>query len=360
MVAIGIPILILEMYLGNNSQIKPHKYFKQSPVLKPLRQLPFVTNFLILSFYSVIAAWVLMSLCISVRDLVLGSETMDYSGVISHPVWLSFMSLGFMGITGYVCFKGVRAGIDKLNVVVMPALLGILIALVVYCGFEGYLSKGFTYMFAFGKVDLTWNLFTGALGHAFFTLSLGTGVIWTYGQYIQREGKRPIQSCVKHSLIIAAADTGFALLVGLIIFSVMLGANMEIVGVPDLIFRALPVVFSKIPFGPFIEVVFFLLVFFCALTSSVSLFEVMRKQNTKRETVRLVLLTSAMSVLTVLSLSDPKAITILGATPFVHFDNVTTRMLMPFFGLLVFCIATYELVFARLRMKKPVPVPVEE
>lgn len=353
---IGIPVLVFEMILGNTTQMTPRAYFKHTRILKIFRHLPALNNTLILSFYAVISGWILLALLLSVQKALTGQETLNYHLMVNYPWSLGLAGLLFVAITATICQRGIRDGIEKLNVIVLPMLMVIILGLVAYCFGHGFLSLGFDYMFGARNVSLSVGLVSAALGHAFFTLSLGTGVVWTYGHFLAKERHKPVASGIQNGLIIAGADTAFALLIGLIIFSVLLGTHMNAAGGPDLIFRVLPVVFSKIPLGSVIEIVFFVLVFVCALTSSVSMFEVMRHTRTVRETIRLGLLTWALSILTVVSLNTPSTITVFGATPFVHFDTITTRVLMPLFGILVFGTAIIRGVLA-IKARRPLKTP---
>ncbi len=339
LVIIGLPVLMCEMYLGNQTQTHPKTFFKSKKWLNPIRHLPVFSNTLLLGFYAAISGWVFMALVLSVKDLFTGTETLSYSHLTSQPVYLTLATFAFIVLTAIVCRMGVQKGIERLNTVALSVLLFILLGLLGYCASAGYLSQGLSYMFQFGEINLTFDLVTTALGHAFFTLSLGTGVVWTYGRYLARETKTPIESTTTNALLIALADTAFALMVGTIIFSILLGTGTGISGGPDLIFRALPLVFSKISGGALVEVIFFLMVFACCITSSVSMFEVMLVRNTFKNVVKLCIISFALNILTIMSLSAPEMITFFGDTFFGHSDKLLTKILMPFFGLLVVIIA---------------------
>jgi neurotransmitter:Na+ symporter, NSS family len=358
LVAVGLPVLVLEMYMGNNSQLRPGAFLKKTSRFKIFQHLPFATNLLILSFYAVIGAWVTMALVISVKDLLIGTQTLDYSTLIQNPVLLALTSIAVVFATAGICIRGVKKGIELLNMITMPLLLIIMLILVGYCVQSGFIGAGIAYMFNFGEINITAGLISTALGHAFFTLSLGSGIVWTYGSLLAKEGKNPLKTTVGHSIIIALSDTGFALLMGVIIFSMVFGANLEVAAGPGLIFAVLPKVFSSIPGGAIIEAAFFFLVLCCCLTSSVSMFEVMMSKQAAKTNWKLAGWISAMSMLTVGSLSAPTLFTWFGMTPFGLFDDITTRVFMPLFGILVVLVGVPS-IFPMFKKKTDTPLAIE-
>ena len=250
------------------------------------RQLAFLTGclavvsgFLILSFYSVVAGWAIHFLFISAGDLVdslLGSNSPSLLGVdgifgsVAGNAGLSSMwhSIFMLCTVGVVMF-GIRGGIEGLCKKLMPALVLMLLGMLVYVARTGGLAESAAFLFTPDFSKLTPDAVLEALGHAFFTLSLGMGAMVTYGSYLKSERR-----IVTDGVIIAGLDTGIALLAGLVIFSVVFAGGLEPSAGPGLIFETLPSLFIDMTGGMIVATAFFLLVFFAAWSSAVSLLEV--------------------------------------------------------------------------------------
>jgi NSS family neurotransmitter:Na+ symporter len=189
----------------------------------------------------------------------------------------------FMVMTMVVVARGVRGGLEKAVRVLMPALLVLLIVLVGYAFKEGDFMRGLDFLFTpdFDKLFLACQeiageqrcSFTGspvlvAMGHAFFTLSLGMGAIMVYGSYMPSSS-----SIAASAILIALLDTMVALLAGMAIFPIVFANGLEPGAGPGLIFQTLPIAFGAMPGGRFFGSLFFVLLVFAAWTSAISLIE---------------------------------------------------------------------------------------
>jgi NSS family neurotransmitter:Na+ symporter len=173
-----------------------------------------------------------------------------------------------MLITMQVVMQGVQAGLEKAVRFLMPALFFILMILVGYAMSSGAYEQGMTFLFNpdFSKIDA--DAVLTAMGHAFFTLSLGMGAIMVYGSYLPNH-----VSIAKTTFFIAGADTIVALLAGIAIFPLVFANGLEASSGPGLIFQTLPLAFGHMGGGWLFGILFFVLLFFAALTSSISLIE---------------------------------------------------------------------------------------
>ncbi len=271
---VGLPLMIAEFMIGRHAQENPVGAFQRlhrngSP-WQITGWLGVASGFIILAFYSVVAGWALAYIF---KALVGFTGTPDqiqsqFTALIDSPFWSIFWHTIFMALTIGIVLGGIREGIERWSKILMPALLIILIGLVFYGLFDtdgGTRAINFLFQPDFSKLSAEGML--SALGHAFFTLSLGMGAMITYGSYMER-GSRLVRDAVTISIL----DTVIALLAGLAIFSMVFAYNLEPGAGPGLIFQTLPVLFAQT--GPLISVPFFILLTFAALSSAISLLEV--------------------------------------------------------------------------------------
>lgn len=272
---IGFPVMVGEISLGRHTRSNPYgAYLKTGNKNWALVGILGVAcGFMILSFYNVIAGWAFgYFLKISFGDLLneadFGAFFGSYVGQIGE---LFFFSLAFMAITAFVVMRGVQKGIESAAKILMPVLLAILLGLIIYAltlpgsweGVEYYLKPDFS------KLNL--DVINSAMGHAFFSLSLGMGALITYGSYIGKQ-----DNITSSAAIVTVADTGVAFLAGMLLLPLMFAMDLEAAQGPSLIFVVLPKAFAEM--GPIVGKVvggsFFLLVCVAALTSTISLLEV--------------------------------------------------------------------------------------
>lgn len=296
---IGIPIMLAELALGRRGRQSPVNTMQQlaqeagaHPAWGLLGWSGMVAGCLILSYYSVVAGEV-MAYSFRAGSGVFNQQSVDgvkgiFSALVSDPEKLLAWHTLFMALTILSVAKGVRGGLEKTVVLLMPALFIILIFLVIYAMGSGGFEKALHFMFipdtdkflyarndlgqylmdAEGNKIFTWKPMMVAMGHAFFTLSLGMGAIMMYGSYLNR-----YVSIGKMTLVIVGLDTLVALLAGLAIFPLVFANGLNPAAGPGLIFETLPLAFGNMQGGVFIGTLFFVLLFFAALSSAISLIE---------------------------------------------------------------------------------------
>jgi NSS family neurotransmitter:Na+ symporter len=274
---IGIPIMMAEIMLGRRGKQSPINTMAtlargegRNPGWVWLGWMGVLAGFLILSYYSVIAGWA-MSYVFRISGGIFLGVTADganriFTDLVSDPERLLAWHTIFMVMTMMVVARGVKQGLEKAVTFLMPLLFGLLIVIVIYAMTTGYFMEGLRFLFTPGTIDGKAILI--AMGHAFFTLSLGMGAIMVYGSYLSDE-----HSITQASMLIALADTVVALLAGMAIFPIVFAYGLEPGAGPGLIFRTLPIAFGHMPGGTMVGVLFFTLLVFAAWTSAISLIE---------------------------------------------------------------------------------------
>lgn len=232
-----------------------------------------LAGFVILSYYSVVAGWTIGYTFkaalhhLNFTDVRTAEE--QFGLFVGNPALSIGCHFLFMLSCVVIVYKGVKSGIERASKILMPVLFLILVLLIIRAltlpgamkGVQFYLSPDFS--------KITAESVLIALGHAFFSLSLGMGAMITYGSYVERE-----QNLFMASLSVAVLDTLVALMAGLAIFPALFAQGFEPNAGPGLVFQVLPTVFNQIPFGVFWAVLFFILLYIAALTSGISLLEV--------------------------------------------------------------------------------------
>lgn len=231
-----------------------------------------VASFLMLAFYSVVAGWTIYFFALSlglIPDAEFGNPDV-FDAMSSTASTATVCHTIFMLMTVGVVMLGIHSGIEFLCKTLMPVLFAILAAMLVYVGFTAELGQSLSFLFRPDFSKLGSSAVLEALGHAFFTLSLGMGAMVTYGSYLKEE-----QRVIRDSVAIALLDTAVALLAGAVIFAVVFAKEgLEPSAGPGLLFRTLPSLFVEMPGGRFVASVFFGLVVFAAWSSAISLLEV--------------------------------------------------------------------------------------
>lgn len=231
-----------------------------------------LAGILIMSFYSVIAGWgvsYMMEAALGHFNGLTGETAGAKLGdLLGNPLQLTIWHTIFSAMTAFVVARGVRSGLEKAVQILMPALFILLLIMVGYAISTGYFMQGVKFLFAVDFAKLTPEAVLTALGHAFFTLSLGMGAIMVYGSYMPKDA-----SIAKTTFVIAILDTVVALLAGLAIFPLVFANGLEAGAGPGLVFVTLPIAFGEMFGGAFFGTMFFLLLVFAAWTSAISLIE---------------------------------------------------------------------------------------
>lgn len=366
-VLIAMPLLLAESLIGRHGQrstIASAAYLarqsKASPMWSVLAVIGLIANTAILTFYCVVAGWVVYFIGTSTADLIgaisAGTPLAGaYAGdsveqiqqlmptLFANPVLLVGLQLAFVIVTTWIVARGVKGGIEVAATWLMPAFFFLLIGITVYAAVIGDFGAALAFLFTpdFERA-LHPGVLSSALGQAFFSLSLGGGAMIAYGAYASRD-----TNLAQTSGMIAFADTAVAIIAGLAIFPIVFSVGMEPDGGPTLMFQTLPAAFHAMPGGAIVGLLFFVLALFAALTSSVSLLEISVGWVTEKFGVSrvkaawsigiLVFLIGLLSALSFNILADQRPMAGVpgfeNATWFDAIDGVTGRLLLPLSGL---------------------------
>ena len=272
---IGLPIMISEIIIGRkagNSPINAMKNValesKKSSMWQVVGWSGIFAGILILSFYSVIAGICLNYIFISATSSGTISSPDQFSSVISSPANLIIWHTIFMVMTALIVSAGIKDGIGRMVKILMPMLGFLMIFMVIYSMINGDFTKALSFLFAPDFSDVTSDTLLQAMGQAFFSLSLGMGSIMAYGAYMPKD-----QQVASSSFTVASLDTLIAMLAGLAIFPIIFAFNLEPNSGPGLVFVSMLSAFNQMQFGQLIGPLFFILLSVAALSSSISLLE---------------------------------------------------------------------------------------
>ncbi len=360
---VGIPVMMAEVMLGRRGRQSPintmttlSREEQASKAWSLVGWSGVVAGFLILSYYSVIAGWALGYVARAAggafNGLDAGGIENLFNGLVGDPERQLTWHTLFMLMTMFVVAKGVKAGLEKAVTYLMPALFVLLIVMVGYAVNTGHFKEGLDFLFTpdFNKLlyscrvvegleqcELSGSPILTALGHAFFTLSLGMGAIMVYGSYMPK--KASITGAV---LLITFLDTLVALLAGMAIFPIVFANGLEPAAGPGLIFQTLPIAFGAMPGGQFFGTLFFLLLVFAAWSSAISLIEPAvawlvenRGMTRVRASVWFGGITWLLGLGTIFSFNLGSHIKIWNKTFFDLLDYLTANILLPLGGLLI-------------------------
>ena len=273
---IGIPMIMAELSLGRASKKNIVATFS---TLAPgsrwwlVGYLALATVFIILSFYSVIAGWALIYSAGSVLGLFSGLDTGGlteiHNQLIGHPVIPVVGQAIFILATIIIVLAGVTGGIERISKVLMPGILAILLVLLVRTLLLENALEGVLWFIRPNLELLTFNTALDAVGQVFFSFSLGMGAILTYGSYLPSREDIP-----RSSFLIGFSDVAIAVLMGLIVIPALFAFDIEPGIGPGIVFVTLPAIFNTLPAAIVWSSLFFLMLSFAALTSYVSLMEV--------------------------------------------------------------------------------------
>ncbi|MEH6577320.1 MAG: sodium-dependent transporter [Amphritea sp.] len=348
---IGIPVMMAEIMIGRRAQKNPAEAMQTlaleanaSRLWKSVGWMGVICGFLILSFYTVIAGWAVSYVFTSASgafvDITPDQAGAMFGGMLADPIRLLSWSTIVVIATMYIVGRGVNAGLEKAVNFMMPGLLVLILIMVGYAMSTGHFIEGVEFLFAPDFSKLTTESVLVALGHAFFTLSLASGAIMTYGSYLPRN-----TSIVKTSIAVGFVDTAVALLAGLAIFPIVFAYGLEPGAGPGLIFVTLPIAFGQMPFGIVFGTLFFVMLSIAALTSAISLIEPAISWLTeKRQFSRFkACVTSGLALWTlglgtVFSFNIWEEHKLFGKTFFDLIDFLTANLMMPLGGL---CVAIF-------------------
>ena len=359
---LGLPLLVSEFVLGREGRTSPITTMQQLAKIGQAHPLwvivgwnSVIASLLIFSYYDVIAGWAL-KYAVEYSAQALGvipaltspkEAIIHWQGFLAHPWQLIAFQTTFLIITVAIIAQGVTKGLEQVALRLIPLLFVLLLALLVYSMIEGEFLKSVEYMFSPKWEMLGTKGVLAALGHAFFTLSLGMGVMMVYGAYLPANVSIPTTA-----ITIALLDTLVAIIAGLAIFSIVFASpGLETSAGPSLLFVTLASAFSTVPGGTLFGAVFFILLSIAALTSLISLSEpvlawVVERYNANRTRVAITIGVGAwvVGLGTAFSFNLWQDWHLIGGLNYFELtDYITANILLPVGGLFILLFAGWLL-----------------
>jgi NSS family neurotransmitter:Na+ symporter len=276
---IATPLLVAEFAIGRRSQESPPRAAgvlalasRRSPYWNAIGVLGTLATFMIMSFYTVIAGWVLAYTWRLGSGALAGRDRPAIAGLwrefLSNPWQVGIWHLAFIGLVTLISARGLNQGIETANQVRAPALLGLLLILVMYALAIGDVKNGLAFAFSPNLAAINSQVILAAIGQAFFATGVGMAMMIAYGSYVERG-----TSLLRCALIIVGSILLVSMLATLIIFPLVFRYGMDPAQGTELVFEVLPTLFAEMPAGRLIGTLFFLLLVFAALTPSLAGFE---------------------------------------------------------------------------------------
>ena len=343
---IGVPILVMEWLIGRRAQKNPIQAMEhvalqegRSRHWKWLGLVGILGAFLILSFYSVIGGWALDYLFRTGSGTFQGMNGEQtgavFNGFLGDAGSLLLWHTVFMGLTMAIVAMGVTGGLERASRIMMPGLVLVLLILVGYGVTTGAAGRAAEFLFTPNWSAINGQVVLAALGHAFFTLSLGMGIMTAYGAYLGQN-----VNLLGTARTVVLLDTTIALMAGMAIFPLVFSHHLEPSAGPGLIFVTLPIAFGNMTGGTVLGALFFILLSFAALTSSMSLLEPVvalleEKTPLGRKSATLVAgsVIWLLGVASLLSFNHWSDIQIMGNNIFDFLDKLTSKFMLPLTGL---------------------------
>ncbi|MBF2754155.1 MAG: sodium-dependent transporter [Gammaproteobacteria bacterium AqS3] len=345
---LGVPLMLGELGLGRSSRKSPLSTIMDINRERGLPKgldlagwIPQIGSISILTFYSVIAGWSLLYILYSLMGVFSGIDAAGseevFTGLLGSAGVMILGHTVFMALTAFIIARGAVAGIARSIGWLMPLLLTMVVIMLGYSMFSGEFARGVAYLFTPDFSKVTPAAISEALGHAFFSLSLGMGAIMVYGSYMQNQENIPVTGTT-----VSLLDMVLALGMGLVVFPVVFAYGLEPSAGPGLIFQSVPLAMGNLPLGDIFNVVFFSLVAFAALSSSISLLEptvamIEERVQTSRPVITVIVAggTWLVGIAAALSFNHWDEIKIFGAGIFDALDFVSGQILLPLGGLVV-------------------------
>lgn len=340
---ISVPLMITEFSIGRSAQRNSMRAFRKLTSHKRWGLLGFIgiaSALLILSFYSVIAGWAMEYLFESFKGsyLSLGSEqiTQNFNSFIASG-WRSVIwTLLFVTCTAVIVSFGIEKGIERYNKLLMPVMFMIIVGMVVNSFFMPGFREAAAFLMTPDFSKITGKVWLEALGQSFFSMSIGLGAMVTYGSYISKR-----ENLFKVAGTVAISDLTVAVLSGLAIFPAVFSYGISPTSGPELVFLTLPNIFAQMPGGYVVSILFFFLLCGAAITSTISLVEVLTAfvseefRLKRRSAIGVVVATVAMlSTICALSQMPDSQLKIGGMNIFDIFDHATSNYMLPIGGML--------------------------
>jgi len=342
--AIGIPVMTSEFVIGRAAQLNPYGAFKMISPGKPwylIGLMGIAAAFMILAFYTTVAGWTLEYFYQALTGNLSGKTDSELTGMFDSFLKGSFRPLLwfliFMSFTALIILSGVKKGIERYTKILMPLLLVLLILLCVRSLTLKGSGEGLRFLFHPDFSKITPKVILEALGQAFFSLSIGMGTLITYGSYIRKN-----ENLAFSALFVGIADTLIAVIAGIAIFPAVFALGGSPTSGTGLVFIVLPGIFEKMPFGDIFALLFFVLLAVAAITSTISMLEVIvaylveeLKMTRRKATIAATLSVSVLGMVTVLSLGSLSNFKIIGRNLFEFLEFMTTNIMLPLGGLCI-------------------------
>lgn len=359
--AIGIPVMLSEFVIGRSAQLNPYGAFKKLAPGRPWFLIGIMgvgAAFMILAFYAAVAGWTLEYVFQSVKNGFTGKSPDELSTMFDEfrqdslrpVIWF----LVFMSLTAWIVISGVRKGIEKYTKILMPILLVILVVLCIRAITLPGAGAGLSFLFKpdFSKINAETIL--KALGQAFFSLSIGMGTLITYGSYIKKN-----DNLATTAVSVSFADTLIAILAGIAIFPAVFAFGIDPGAEEGLVFITLPTIFQQMPGGYYFSLLFFVLLAVAALTSTISVLEVVvayfveeLKMTRKKATIFAALSISVLGIVAAGSWGWFENLTLFGSNIFGLLNFTSANILLPLGGF--FIVAFIGWYFGKEKTRKEV------
>lgn len=346
-ILLGIPLITAEITFGRIGRNNPVKALEhvairsnRSREWRFLGGMSMLAGFLILTYYIVIAGWVLdyamRAFAGHFQYVTEASSRLNFNNMTSNP-WQMFITTSLIALSmGITITMGLKKGLERVVLFMFPLLVVILIVLLGYAMLHGDFSQGIHYLFTPNFHALTGKVVLMALGQAFFSLNIGMGITIMFSAYLPKQV--PVASS---AVIIAIADTSVALLAGMVIFPIVFAYHLSPSAGPGLIFESLPIAFGHIPYGDAIAALFFVMLLFAAFTSVVAMLEMAVAWlddtfNLKRRKSAWIatFVCWALSLLTILSFTHADHVDLFDVTFYHAIDYLTANIMLPLGGFL--------------------------
>ncbi|MEO0974403.1 MAG: sodium-dependent transporter [Pseudomonadota bacterium] len=352
--AIGLPMMVSEVMLGRRGRRNPIATMRLLGEEEAGNQLWRVTGvaavglgFVILSFYSVVAGWSLEYVVQTARGAFTASEPSQvaefFRRFTSDWMRLVFWHSVFMGLTVLIVANGVRDGLERAVRILMPLLIVLLLVLVSYVASTGELGQAVRYLFRPDFARLSAEGVMVALGHAFFTLSLGMGAVMAYGAYLPKDA-----SIASTSLAVVLVDTLVALLATLVVFPLVFAFGLDPASGPGLVFETLPLAFGRMELGAVFGAFFFVVLATAALTSAIGLLEPAVAWLTEtaglprtRSAIGLGLVVWGLGLLTIFSFNTLAHVQFWQGTLYQNLEHLSVNILLPLVGMAITLFASW-------------------
>ncbi|MEE1183541.1 MAG: sodium-dependent transporter [Paludibacteraceae bacterium] len=363
---LGIPGVIAEFIVGRHSHANAVDSFKK---LAPKTKWHWIgysgvlAGFLIMGYYAVVVGWTLEYLTQAILGNLSGMTVEQYGQVFDqfagHPYWPLVWMVIVMLISTFVVARGVSGGIEKISNVLMPVFFLIILVMVANSFFLPAAGQGMKYLFLPNFSELEPVAILIAIGQTFFSLSLGMGCLITYSSYFKKD-----VSLAKTATQVVSIDAMVAILSAMIIFPAVFSFGMQPTEGPSLVFKVLPNVFQQMPLGTLWSILFYALLFIAAITSLISLLEVVtayiyeNTSLTRRKAAFIVTgMVSVLGVFASMSFGLLQDVTLFGKTFFDLLDFVTASILLPvggfFISIFVGWFLDKRIIATELRIKHP-------